>query len=283
MPAPADPSALAAPSTTPAMPVVVLGADAVLAALPATAVQLVHACLAAGYQSAVPGSWGDELVAESCLEALAARPAGPAICGTCPMALERLHAPGADLSRFVVPLASPPVAAARYLRRLAGATPLHVTYVGACPGAEDPVIDARFTPQAFLAALEERGIVPREQPTVFESVLPADRRRHFSLPGGVPAPDALWADGGGRRLVEITADDYSTELAEQLLEGEPVLLDIAPRLGCACSGVTAGVAPRNARLVVTSLEPPRAASPVVPPVSAAPAAPTAPALPIPPV
>jgi hypothetical protein len=244
----------------------VLGTDAVLAALPATAVQLVHACLAAGYQSAVPGSWGDELVAEAYLDTLAARPAGPAICGHCPLVRERLRASGSDLSRFVVPLAAPPVAAARYLRRLAGATPLHVTYVGDCPGADDPVVDARIAPQDFLAALEARGIVPREQPTVFESVLPPDRRRHFSLAGGVPAPDALWSAGGGRRLVEITADDYSTELAEHLLDGEPVLLDLSPRLGCACSGVTAGVAPRNARLVVGTLEPPRASSPVLPPV-----------------
>jgi hypothetical protein len=259
--------------------VVVLGADAVLAALPATAVQLVHACLEAGYQSAVPGSWGDELVAEAYLDALATRPPGPAVCGHCPLVRERLRTTGADLSRFLVPLASPPIAAARYLRRLAGATPLHVTYVGDCPGAEDPVVDARLSPRDFLAALAERGIVPCEQPTVFESVLPPDRRRHLSLPGGVPAPDALWAGGGGRRLVEITADDYSTELAEHLLDGEPLLLDIAPRLGCPCSGVTAGVAPRNARLVVSSLEPPRATTPVLPSMGGGLADPPAPRAP----
>jgi hypothetical protein len=40
---------------------VILGTDAVLAAAPATPVQLAHACLAAGYGAAVPASWGDEL------------------------------------------------------------------------------------------------------------------------------------------------------------------------------------------------------------------------------
>jgi hypothetical protein len=257
------PSAAPNPARPSAAPVVVLGADAVLAALPATAVQLAHACLAAGYQSAVPVSWGEELIAHAYLEQLALRPPGPAICGSCPRVVERLQRTGTDLGRFLVRLASPPVATARYLRSLAGATRLHVTYVGGCAGADDPAVDAQLTPAEFLASLARRGIVPVEQPTVFDGVLPPDRRRHFSLPGGVPAPDALWESGGARRLVEIVGEDATTELAEHLLAGESVLLDLAPGLGCACSGAASGIAPRNARMVVASLEPPRAPSPVV--------------------
>ena len=40
--------------------VLILGTDAVLAAGPATPVQLVHACRAAGYDAVIPASWGDE-------------------------------------------------------------------------------------------------------------------------------------------------------------------------------------------------------------------------------
>lgn len=247
----------------PGMPVVVLGTDAVLAALPATAVQLAQACRRAGFASAVPVSWGDELVAHACLEELATR-TGPAVCAACPRARERLRSAGPALARVVVPLASPPAAVARYLRRLAGETPLHVTYVGGCPGGIDPAIDAQVAPADFVAALVARGIAPAEQPEVFDDVLPPDRRRHLSLPGGVPAPDALWA-AGGRRLVEISGPDEVAQLAEHLLSDEPVLIDLAPAHGCACSGATGALPPRAARLVVEGLEPPRASGPIVDP------------------
>ena len=38
--------------------IVILGTDAILAALPATPIQLAHACLRIGYQHVVPASWG---------------------------------------------------------------------------------------------------------------------------------------------------------------------------------------------------------------------------------
>lgn len=246
-----------------AIPVVVLGTDVVLAALPATAVQLAQACRSAGYASAVPLSWGEELVAHACLEELATR-TGPAVCAACPLARERLRASGAPPARAVVPLAPPPAATARYLRRLAGATPLHITYVGGCPGGRDAAIDAQIAPDAFLAALAARDLAPAEQPGVFEDVLPPDRRRFLSLPGGVPAPDALW-EVGGRRLVEIAGPDEATQLADLLLSDDPVLVDLAPGQGCVCSGATGAVPARTARLVVAGLEPPRAMRTVVVP------------------
>ena len=252
---------LSLPSDVPA--VVVLGADAVLAALPATAVQLAHACLAAGWRSAVPATWGDELVAKECLTQLAGRSSAPAVLCACPRVRDRLCAGGTDLSRVVIATVSPPVATARYLRGLAGDAPVHVTFVGSCPSARDGSFDAVATPAELLAALRARGIEPREQPTVFDSVLPPDRRRHLSLPGGVPSAEALWTHGTGRRLVELTDDDYAVQLAEHLLNDDAVLIDLAPALGCACSGAAEGISPRNARHLIASLEPPRAPSPVV--------------------
>ncbi len=254
------------PASPASVDVVILGADAMLAARPATPVQLAHACLAAGYRSAIPASWGDELVAQECLSRLDEWGARPAICCACPLVAERVLRPEANLASFAIQLASPPLATARYLRQSAGEARLHLTYVGGCPSGGDAEIDVHLTPAEFLARLEARGIVPGEQPEVFDSVIPPDRRRHHSLPGGVPAPEALWRQGGGsRRLVEVLDDDYATEVAELLLSGEPVLIDLAPRMGCCCSGAAEGVSPRNARHLVTSMEPPRSPSPVVDP------------------
>jgi hypothetical protein len=53
--------------------IVILGNDAVIEAAPATPVQLAHACLAAGFELALPESWGDELIAAEMLRHLYAR------------------------------------------------------------------------------------------------------------------------------------------------------------------------------------------------------------------
>src|SRR5690348_16284732 len=51
----------------PSVPVVILGTDALLAAAPATPVQLAHACLRGGFANVIPASWGDELIASAVL------------------------------------------------------------------------------------------------------------------------------------------------------------------------------------------------------------------------
>ena len=267
---PADPSSShSAPAIAPT-PVVILGADAVLAALPATAVQLSQACLRLGYRTAVPASWGDELLAAGYLQAVERRGGRPAICASCPRVTARLAGDrGPGLTHFLLPMVPSPVAAARYLRRIAGSTPLHVTLIGGCPVGATAEIDDQRTPAELLALLAERGVRLEEQPTTFEGVLPPDRRRWLSVPGGLPTTEALWARDSVYRLVEVTGDDYTTEIAELLLSGEPVLVDVAPRLGCVCSGAVAGVTPTNARSVVMALEPPRATGPVLDPLAAA--------------
>src|SRR5215212_5327177 len=113
--------------------VVVLGADAILAALPASPVQLAHACLLAGYQSVVPASWGDELIAAATLRTLEHHGHAPAVQCSCPFVAHRLLASGTDLRPFLVSLLSPPVALARYLRAAHAPSKLRITYVGRCP------------------------------------------------------------------------------------------------------------------------------------------------------
>jgi hypothetical protein len=245
--------------------VAIVGNDVVLAASPATPVQLAHACLRRGFSVAVPASWGDELVAAETVRQLRSRDRGPAVMCVCPYVRSRLLGPGPDLAPFLVSLVPPPVATARYLRALYGDHGVHITYIGGCPSGEDATIDERLTPDRFLADLAERGIALGEMPLVFDSIVPPDRRRWCSLPGGVPSAEGLWSETDARTLVEIDRDDASTELVQHIITREHVLLDLAPGFGCACSGAVGSVAARNARLAVTALEPPRALGPIIDP------------------
>lgn len=243
-------------TTTPS--IAVLGTDAVVAALPATPVQLAHACLLAGYDHVVPASWGDELLATECLRELEARGPVPAIQCSCPRVAARLLRLGADLAPLIVSLVPPPVAVARYLRTHFGETRVRITYVGRCPSGSDPAFDAHFAPGELLDRLAEHGIDPIDQPTAFDSVIPPDRRRFVSLPGGAPTPDAVQSLGGGRSLVELTALSVD-QLAQRLLGGDPVLVDLAPAADCHCAGGEKA----GARAALAVHEPPRARTPIL--------------------
>ena len=128
--------------------VVILGTDAVLAALPATAVQLAHACIEAGFVNVIPASWGDELIAAATLRRLPEFGDGPVIHCSCPIVAHRLLSVSGDLRPVLLPLVPPPVALARYVRALSQPNRARVTYVGGCPGATDESIDIRMTPDA---------------------------------------------------------------------------------------------------------------------------------------
>jgi hypothetical protein len=248
---------------TASVPIVILGTDAVLAALPATAVQLAHACIQAGFVSVIPASWGDELIAAATLRRLPDFGNGPVIQCSCPIVAHRLLSVSGDLRPVLLPLVPPPVALARYLRALSQPNRARVTYVGACPGAIDDSIDIRMTPEALLSMLAERCITLEDQPRVFESFVPADRRRFRSQPGGLPAADVLWSEFGTRTLVEVDGEDLAAEVAQHVLGGRNVLIDAAATLGCACSGAIGRTPAKDARSFLVSLEPPRAAAPVV--------------------
>src|SRR6185503_6285438 len=211
------------PNVPQTVPIVVLGTDALLAASPSTPVQLAHACLRAGFANVIPASWGDELIASAVLRRLPHFTGGPAIQCSCPIVAHRLLSVGGDLRQAMIGLVPPPVAIARYVRTLSQPARTRITYVGRCPGEIDDSIDIRMTPDALLGMLAERQIALDEQPRVFESVIPPDRRRFRSQPGGLPSADALWNDAGARTLVEIDGDDLVAELAQQLLSGKNVL------------------------------------------------------------
>jgi len=245
--------------------IAIVGNDALIEALPARPIQFAHACRAAGFDLVLPESWGDELVADAALRTLEERNGDPAVFCACPLVRERLLAAGADLAPMLITTVAPSIAAARYARALYGDRLGHLAYIGDCPAASGPEFDVHYPTSAFLAVLGSRGINALEQPIVFDAVLPPDRRRFISLPGGCPSPEALWTRGHERSLVGIESDDLTIELAQQLLVRESVLVDLAASLGCACSGVTPTTPGRSARVAVMSLEPPRTSTPVIEP------------------
>jgi hypothetical protein len=245
-------------------PFIILGADAVLAALPASPVQLAHACQALGFELAAPATWGDELIAESCLQQLAGYEHATAVMCSCPLVTERLTRASTMLEPFMLIFTSPPVATARYLRAAYEGQTLHITYVGSCPGADDDSIDARLRPSELLGAFAESGIVLSEQPNCFDALVPLDRRRFYSLPGGAPARDHL-ERSARRSLIELDGEDVVLELTQRLIEQTPALLDLAVPLGCVCAGAGEHALRGKPRVGLLKLEPPRARQKVLDP------------------
>jgi len=245
-------------------PFIILGADTVVAALPASPVQLAHACQALGFEFAAPATWGDELIAESCLHRLAGYEHPTAVMCSCPLVTERLTRSSTTLEPFMLTFVSPPVATARYLRAAYEGQTLHITYAGACPGADDDSIDARLLPSQLLEAFTESGIVLDAQPKSFDALVPLDRRRFYSLPGGTPASDHV-ERVSHRSLVELAGDDVVLELTQQLIEETPALLDLAVPLGCSCTGAGDHALRGKPRAGLLLLEPPRARQKVLDP------------------
>lgn len=240
----------------------ILGTDAVLAASPATPVQLAHACQAAGYRSVVPASWGDEILARRVLSVVENTNTPLVLC-VCPLVTRRLGRHAADIGSMTLCAVAPPVATAAYLRALYAPASVRITFAGTCQAGGHASIDAWLTPDELLADLADKGFQLGDQPTEFDSILPPDRRRHFSDPGGAPAPEALRRAGGAPELIELGANDFVIDLAQELLAGGRRLVDAGPALGCACSGAAPGVPAHAARARVRAGEPPRAPSPIV--------------------
>ena len=251
----------APPAQTTVQSFLILGTDAVLAARPATPVQLAHACAALGFDVVIPATWGDEIIAQTLAQRV--RDKGtPVVQCSCPLVARRFAEHTGVLDGMVMRFVPPPVATARYLRAVYGQRVPRITYAGDCPVASAS-IDEHLSCASLFERLAERGIAPDVQPTEFDSVIPPDRRRHFSEPGGVPTREALRRAGTRYEVVELPAGDVSAELAQHLLSGERVIVDIATAVGCRCSGAGGDPQHSDPRARVRAHEPPRAPSPVV--------------------
>jgi hypothetical protein len=247
--------------------VLVVGNDTLIEMLPTRPIQLARACGRVGFDLVVPLSWGDELVAQAVLAILSDRPAEPAVLCTCPIVRARLLASGPELSPAMVSVVAPPVALSRHLRASLGRRLHSLAFVGRCPGAGPPDYDLTLDPQDLRELLRSRRINPEEEPDFFEDVLPPDRRRFASLPGGCPTAEHLWHRCNERVPFDIEGRDIRLDLAQALLAPQPLLVDPGPALGCSCCGVTPNTPGRLARLAVSSLEPPRSTGSVIEPAA----------------
>lgn len=239
----------------------ILGTDAVLAAAPATPVQLAHACHAAGFDAVVPTSWGDELIAREAIRALEFAKS-PLVHCVCPRAARRL-ADDPAIGPMVFSCPAPPVVTAAYLRAVSAPSPVHITFAGGCTSGAHASIDVWLSPEDLLGEFARLGIALAGQPTEFDAVLPPDRRRHFSEPGGLPCAEVLDRMIPSASIVELRGEDFAIDVAQHLLAETPILIDVSAALGCTCAGAMAGASSQAARARVREVEPPRAPSPVV--------------------
>lgn len=235
--------------SAPPIHAVILGNDAILAARPAHAVQLVRACHLAGFDLVVPVSWGEELVAVHAARQSLESGARPMVLASCPFVVERLRQARGDIA--TIHTVSPPVACARYLRDAFAPRPVAVTFVGGCPGAAAGEVDVHLLPDVLLSQLVASGIDITALPGVLDARLPMERARYASLPGGAPDPDWLAGATGGL-LVETDAAAAAAVAEDHA--GHAVLLDLARASRCTCA---------RDRAAVARAEPPRATAPVV--------------------
>lgn len=234
--------------TTP-LRVAILGNDAVLEARPATPTQLAQACLRASFDLVVPASWGEEIVAHQYGESLGSYEGSTPVLCHCPMVAQQL---GDHPGRAVLAIAAPPIATARYLRRVFEPRPLLITYAGRCPGAVGPDLDAVVAPDRLLHILGEAGLPPESQSELYQSMVPPDRGRYASQPGGTPNAHFL-AHECGVTLREVSPAAIDVSLAA-VQAHERVALDCTRLSGCVCAA--------QAQAIV-ALEPPRRPWPIV--------------------
>lgn len=232
--------------------VAILGADALLASRPHDPVQLTRACQSAGFDLVVPVSWGEEVIATQIADRLMANRVGGSafIAAVCPLVDERLAETPTQtpLLRAVAPA----IATARYLRAALQPRHVHVTYVGACPGAADPEIEVHCLPQTLLSRLVDAGLDIARQPRHLDGQLPVERARYASAAGGVPDGNWLMAHAEVR---VIEAAPITADVVAQLYRGERLLIDVAVACRCVCA---------RDRLALSRMDPPRSLQPVVP-------------------
>ena len=164
----------------------ILPAESIVRFYPATPEQLVNASLAAGFRAVFFESLGDELVAAEYLRLWHADEEGRTwIRSTSPIVVDYVRAKYPELVPHLVPIVTPTIALARYLRlAFEHASIVYAGVHSAGPeGSDDVSASLSFAELGQL--LEYRGAEPTEQALTL-SVVPPESRRHLSAAGGLP-------------------------------------------------------------------------------------------------
>jgi diguanylate cyclase (GGDEF)-like protein len=243
--------------------VLILATEAPAYFYPATPEQVVNACYAAGFPVVSRGVLGDELVAAEYQRLWVEEGWGTMIRSTDPAVVSAVGLRYPELVPYLAPIATPPVAEARYLRRLGGG-PLKVVYAGVWPVDGGDELDAVVTFEELAELFGLRGVGVETQPMVFSRV-PHERRRHLSVAGGLPE---AWARGepGAPMLRRIRGLDGLKALA-RAVASDRLDLGFVDLLSCEGALDHPVSGPREAlhwrRSVVQITEPPRSPAPIV--------------------
>ena len=246
--------------------VLILGTEAPAHFYPASAEQVINACYEAGFPLVSRGVIGDELVAEEYLRMWAEEGWGTMIRSTDPVVVGAIGMDFPELIPYLAPIVTPPVAEARYLRRLA-ASDLRVVYAGPWPVNAVDGLDATLTFEELEQLFRLRGVDLMSQPSVFSRV-PMERRRHLSLAGGFPGAWLAHGGPGVPRLHRIRGLQGLKALSRAVVT-DRLELGFVDLLSCEGGLDHPVLGPRELllwrRTLVQTSEPPRSRDPVVDP------------------
>lgn len=205
--------------------------EAVVFFYPATPEQLLNACYELGFDQVFLELLGDELVAHEYLRLWGEQDDGRTwIRSTSPVVVEYIRLRHPSLLELLAPVVTPAVALSRYLSSVFAGVPL--VYAG-LDGPGGTALDRGTLPFVALAGLSElfrrHDIDPACLPTTL-SRIPAERRRHLSVPGGLPR-DLLDSQRLSSQRFRKIRDLKQLSAVDRLLrEGDPGLgfLDVLP-------------------------------------------------------
>ncbi len=209
----------------------ILPPEAVVFFYPATPEQLLNACYELGFDQVFMELLGDELVAHEYLRLWEERDDGRTwIRSTSPVVVEYIRLRHPALLELLAPVVTPAVALSRYLSAAFDDVPLVYAGLDSQGGNR---LDRDRLPFVALAGLREmfrrHGIDPTSLPATL-SRIPAERRRHLSVPGGLPR-DLLDSQRLSSRRFRKIRDLKQLSAVERLLrDGDPGLgfLDVLP-------------------------------------------------------
>lgn len=202
--------------------ILILGTEAEVFFHPAGLGQIVNACRMLGFRQVYSSALGDELVAREYLKIWATLDGGTVVRSTDPVAVEYIRRKYPELLRLLAPVVTPASAAARYLRVAYGSKQMFIAFAGpgAIAGPEgDAGVDASITLQDLTALIEERGIEPLELSREL-TALPQERRRHLSMPGGLPLPMLAGERLNSMRVRRVRGLSDVSAVARAMAKGE---------------------------------------------------------------
>lgn len=247
--------------------VLILPNEIVVYFFPATPEQILNACLAAGFQKVYFEATGDELVAGEYLKLWREEGRRSWLRSTSPVVVNYCRSKAPELLPFLAPVVTPAVALARYIRDVEPSN-IEIVYAGfGTPGVngEPDGVDICISFEELEGLLLERDCKPVDQPQTLARLTP-DRRRHLSLPGGLPL-EMLEEQRLTSRTFRKERDLWALPaLSRALLEEEGPLgfVDILPfdgNLGHPAFGPAEDLYWRKE--IAELAEPPRSGEPVV--------------------